>query len=133
MKKNVMILSAVAMLSATMISTFAFSQSAIDALAPLTGLSNETIVELRESGATFMEIANEYGVEESFLETFKAIKIERIQDKLADGKITSEQAAAAIEKIESMPQTCVGDAEYFKLNLSAGKVRQARLNQKNNN
>ena len=133
MKKNVMIISAITMLSVSMISTLAYSQSAIDALTPLTGLDSETIVELRDSGSTFMDIATSEGVADEFRSVMQSIRIDRINQKLEDGKLTQEQADAAIEHITTAAETCDGEASGEKMNLAVGQTKQARLNRKLNN
>lgn len=130
MKKNVMIVSGLTMLFVSMGTALAYNQSSVDSLSSLTGLDSETIIELRDEGATMMQIATEADVADEFKDVMLQRHIERINDKVEEGKLTAEEGALAIEKIETNIANCTGDGTQEKLNLAVGGVKQARKHQK---
>ncbi len=133
MKKNVMIISGIATLFATMVTTLAYSEATINSLSEMTGLESNEIVELRDDGSTMMEIATSEGVEVEFKEIMLENRIERIDEKVEEGKLTPEEGAAAIEHIKVNAETCTGDESGEKLNLAVGGTKQARANRSGNN
>ncbi len=74
-----------------------------EAISDLLGLTPEEIRTEREAGKTLAEIANEQGItDEALIEAIVAGQEEAIEQALAEGTITQEQADWLIAKAEAM-------------------------------
>ncbi len=74
-----------------------------DAIAELLGLTPEEIHAQREEGKTLAEIANEQGItDEALIQAILDGRTEAIEQALADGLLTQEQADWLIAKAEAM-------------------------------
>lgn len=107
MKKTFVILAVVILAMGTMALSFAGSRfSPAEIYADLTGTTEEAAYALKlETGKTFGELAEAAGVYDAFREATHANKVAWINEKVASGELTEEEAAQIIENLEN----CTGD------------------------
>ncbi len=107
MKKTFVILTVIILAMGTMALSFAGSRfSPAEIYADLTGTTEEAAYALKlETGKTFGELAEEAGVYDAFREATHANKVAWINEKVANGELTEEEAAQIIENLEN----CTGD------------------------
>lgn len=79
-----------------------------EALAGLTGSTPEAVAEQRAQGKTFGAIAQEAGVLDQFKAEMLEIRKAVLEEKVAEGLITQEEANEIIEKIEEKQAVCNG-------------------------
>lgn len=96
-----------------------------------TGLTREELVELIKSGKSFEEIAKENNID------LEALKLEMLEGRLAlidervsEGKLTTEEAAALKEKIQAGFENCEGQPKGMmgglKMNRGLGKTKSIK-------
>ena len=107
-KKLVMVFTVIAVLGAASAVYAATTQTPADIAAGLTGKSVETLNQERSEGKTYGAIANEAGK----LEEFKTQMLEQkkivLDQRVADGKLTQEQADAIYNNIKNNQANCDG-------------------------
>jgi hypothetical protein len=75
----------------------------VETISELLGLTPEEIHEERLEGKTLAEIANEQGItDEALIEAIVSGRVDAIEEALAEGNITQEQADWLIAKAEAM-------------------------------
>lgn len=80
-----------------------------EAVAGLTGRTVESIVsERRDTGKTFGTIAAEAGKLEEFQQSMIAIKTVQVENKVANGQITQQQADGLVQNIQQNQIVCDG-------------------------
>ncbi len=114
MKKQVMIIAAIATVSLTMVSVAAASPKAIDTLSVFTGVQSEEIQQRIDDGERPSDIANEFEVYDQFVEAMQAHREERIQYQVENGRLTQEEADIILEKISDRAGMCDEDGLNFK-------------------
>jgi len=110
-KKIVIAGAAVLALIAGSITAFAASQysTPAEAVAGLTGREVQSVIDERaQTGKTYGSIANEAGVLDEFREEMLEMKKDMLTARVADGKMTQEQADAVIARIEANQASCDG-------------------------
>ncbi len=102
------------MLATSMIGLASVSAAPIakDVLVNLTKEDVQVIEELKET-MTYREIAEKYDVLEEYQEEVLAAKKTRIEQKVAEGKLTEEEAKEIIENL----QNCDGSGSHMQLKL----------------
>lgn len=107
MKKTFVILAVIILAMGTMALSFAGSRfGPAEIYADLTGTTEEAAYALKlETGKTFGELAEEAGVYDAFREATHANKVAWINEKVASGELTEEEAAQLIENLEN----CTGE------------------------
>jgi len=107
-KKLVMVFTVIAVLGAASAVYAATTQTPADIAAGLTGKSVETLNQERSEGKTYGAIANEAGK----LEEFKTQMLEQkkivLDQRVADGKLTQEQADSIYNNIKNNQANCDG-------------------------
>jgi len=131
MKKQVMIIAAIATISITMVSVAAASPTAIDALSAFAGVQSEEIQQRIDDGERPSDIAKELEVYDQFVESMKAHREERIQYQVENGRLTQEEADVILEKIADGDAMCdEGGFNFKQFNRSGqGNGGQKRGNQ----
>jgi len=82
-------------------------QPALQLMMEKLGLSKEDVLELRDSGKTIEEIAEENGIDlELWKENMFKLKEERIDKLVEEGKITAEEAEELKTLIEKRIENC---------------------------
>lgn len=79
-----------------------------DIVAGLTGQTAEAVIEERASGETFGTIANEAGVLDSFKQEMLVQKEAVLDQRVAEGTMTQEQAASVKSALEANQANCDG-------------------------
>lgn len=107
MKSIFIILTVVILAMGTMVTSFAGSRlNPAEIYADLTRTTEEAAYALKlETGKTFGELAKEAGVYEAFQEAAHAKKVAWINEKVASGELTEEEAAQIIANLEN----CTGE------------------------
>jgi len=107
-KKLVMVFTVIAVLGAASAVYAATTSTPADIAAGLTGKSVEALSQERSEGKTYGAIANEAGK----LEEFKTQMLEQkkivLDQRVADGKLTQEQADAIYNNIKNNQANCDG-------------------------
>jgi len=94
------------------------NQEMNDVLSNLTNFSEEEIVELREE-KTYGEIAKEENVYNEFKEARISAKINHIERKVAEGKVTEEEAEKYINLFLEKAENC--DGNRVEMRFGQGK------------
>lgn len=131
MKLKAVLLSSAALMAVTVTGIAAYSQTKVDTLVSLTGLSEEAINEAAEAGKTLGEIAFDEGVYEEFKATIISGFESHLQDKVDQGKITAEEAADYLAEFEAKQADCTGEPGTqtgMNLNLGSGGNGQRQRN-----
>ncbi|NCB47882.1 DUF2680 domain-containing protein [bacterium] len=112
MRKTLLLTGAIVLLVGAMsVTAFASSNynSPAEAAAGVTGKTvEEVIAERQETGKTYGVIANEAGKLEEFKSEILEMKKDAIEQKVADGTLTREQADEIINAIEENSANCDG-------------------------
>jgi hypothetical protein len=111
MKKFILTGAVVFMIGAMSVTAFAAStyKTPAEAAAGITGKTvEEVITQRQDTGKTYGEIANEAGKLEEFKNEMLEIKKDALARKVADGKLTQEQADEIIKTIEENAENCDG-------------------------
>ncbi len=96
----------------------------IDVLADLTGLSTEEIAAERADGKSISAIAEENGVEsDAVVDEALSLREEMLNDRVADGTMTQEQADAALEQMTERLGERVETTEVGPPSWSGGQGR----------
>lgn len=107
-KKLVMVFTVIAVLGASGAAYAATTKTPAEIAAGLTGQSVEALYQERAAGKTYGAIANEAGK----LEEFKAQMLEQkkaiLDQRVADGKLTQEQADTIYKSIQNNQANCNG-------------------------
>ena len=114
-------------MAVTVTGVAAYSQSKVDTLVSLTGLSEEAITDAAEAGKTLGEIALEEGVYDEFKATIVTGFETHLQSKVDDGKLSADEAADLLAQFEAKQADCTGDPETtigMNLNLGTGGYGQ---------
>ena len=101
----------VLVLAATTVTALAASKysSPAEAVADLTNRTVEDVVaEKQETGTTYGSIAKEAGVLDEFKSEMTDMKKDRLDERVADGTMTQEQADEIINAIEDRQAVCDG-------------------------
>lgn len=112
MKKIILAGIAVLLLAGTTITAFAGSEpsTAAEIVAELTGRELQSVIdEKNETGKTYGAIANEAGLLKEFSARLKEMIKLNIANRVAEGKMTKEQADAAFARIEARYANCDGE------------------------
>lgn len=98
-------------LAATSLTAFAYSVSSpADIVANLTGKSAQEVAEERyESGLTYGQIAYDEGLWEEFRDDMLQSHKEFLDQKVAEGAITQEEADDIYENIQLRQEACLGN------------------------
>ena len=117
LKKTMLLGAMVLTIGGASVTTFAASnyKTPAEAVAALTGKTVESVTsEKTEAGRTYGAIAKEAGVLSEFKAENLEIKKDKINAKVADGKITQEEADALILKITEKQANCDGTGNEKK-------------------
>jgi hypothetical protein len=122
LKKLAIVGAIVLALTVTTVTAFAASYSSpADIIAGLTGESADSIrAEKVESDSTYGTIADSYGVLEAFEEQMLEQKEAWLQERVASGSMTQEQADAIIAAMEENQANCDGSCDGSEGGLLAG-------------
>ena len=125
MKKKLLVIAVVLAISVAG-AVFAYAATPADIVSDLTGLTQEEVAELRASGSTYGQIAQDEGKFEEFKAAFLEARKERLAQMVADGRITQERADEIIETISERIASCDGSFAgtskgEFKMGFGAGK------------
>jgi hypothetical protein len=101
------------------------NQTPAELLAELTGRTVDSLrAEKIESGITYGGVANQAGVLEQFRNRMLELKKNQIEERVAEGTMTQEQATAILEEMEEHQLTCdgtgIGEGTGRELNLGFG-------------
>ena len=110
-KKFVVFAVIVLVLAATTVTAFAASKysSPAEAVADLTSRAVEDVVaEKQEAGITYGSIAKEAGVLDEFKSEMMEMKKDRLDERVADGTMTQDQADVIIKAVEESQAACDG-------------------------
>ncbi len=97
----------VAALSGTALAAAAYSSPA-EAAADLSGKTLESVIEERQEGKTYGEIAEEAGVHDEFTAAMLEMKKEILDERVAAGIITQEEADEIMAAMEEHIAACDG-------------------------
>ncbi len=137
MKNTKKILGAIAFgLTITAVSVTAFAaskyNSPAEAVAGLTGRTTESVIqERKDSNKKYGEIAKDAGKLEEFKTEKLEIRKERLNNKVSEGKITSEKAEEVLKTMEEKSLDCDGLGSGEKLGLNLGMKLGGRQGQGN--
>lgn len=112
-RKLTIIAAVVLVVGATSVTGFAASayQGPAEAVAGITGQTVESVIaEKQETNKTYGKIAEEAGKLDEFKSEAMEIKKDRINARVAEGKITQERADEVIKNIEEHQVNCDGTA-----------------------
>ena len=91
------------------------------------GLDFDEVETQLEKGKTIREIISEAGItREDILEKKKVFMVEYLNQLVADGKITQEQADEKIEGMEEKYEQCSQDGFLFKMDGTRGNGMRIR-------
>ncbi len=89
-----------------------FDRSMHGTLTEILGLSDEELYQLRASGKSIEQIANDKGIStEQLLEKMIKARTEQLDKLVKDGKITEEQKATMLEKMEESMKEAIKRTE----------------------
>jgi len=131
MKFKTVLLTSAALMAVTVTGVAAYSQTKVDTLVSLTGLSEAAIAEAVDAGKTLGEIAFDEGVYDQFKATVVSGFEAHLQDKVDDGKLTAEEAADYLAEFEAKQADCTGEPGTqtgMNLNLGSGGNGQRQRN-----
>ena len=114
-RKVTIIAAVVLVVGATGVTGFAASlyQSPAEALAGITGQTVESVIaERQETDKSYGKIAADAGKLEEFKAEAMEMKKDKINAKVADGKITQEKADTIIKTIEDNQANCDGNGSH---------------------
>ncbi len=116
-------------IGATSITAFAYSyDSPADVVADLTGETVESILsEKRETGKTYGQIADEAGKLKEFRQEMIEAKKAILEERVAAGLLTQEEADEIIKAIEENQAFCNGAGTKIGRRMGAGFGRKNRL------
>lgn len=123
MKIKAVLLSSAALMAVTVTGVAAYSQTKVDTLVSLTGLSEAAINEAAEAGKTLGEIAFDEGVYTEFKASIVTGFESHLQDKVDAGQLSAEEAAALLDQFEAKQADCTGEPGTqtgMNLNLGTG-------------
>ncbi len=83
-----------------------FAATPSEIITNLTGMTEDQVIELHSTGMTYGQIAQDNGVLDAYQEAMLAEKIDLINERVADGTYTREQADAFITRITDNQATC---------------------------
>ncbi len=119
-------------LSATPVMANTQSYTLSELLARETGETVESIVQVKvESGKTFGEIANEYGVLDEFKKENLEIKREMLNSRVANGLLTQTEADLMYNQMLEYQENCDGTGTYsggYRLMRENGQVLHLQNN-----
>lgn len=128
MKKKlttITVIAVVLLIGATSVFAYADYLSPAQIYAKLKGISDEEAYELRGTGVTYGQLAEEEGIGEEFREEMLQNKKELIQQRVEEGILTQEQADALIERMELNITNCNGAGYGLRANTGMGFGRSS--------
>ncbi len=110
MKKIVIIIATMFGLSLALVGTLAFTTlEPVALLSDLTGIPQQEIQEMKDSGIRWGQIAFKQGVSEEFRNTMLENRKLVIEAKVKDGTLTQEQANEILARMDENRLNCLGD------------------------
>lgn len=109
MKKKIIITLVVMTLLMTITALAVTIKSPSGILSEITGIAEEQLQEQRQNGAKYGQIAEENGVAEEFKQSMLENKFAIIDERVAQGKLTQEEAEEFKNTLNERMESCTGE------------------------